>query len=81
MGNTQVQTARKKAKFNLGSDNEEQDVMIGFTHKGRALGEFEDDFNEQIEVSSDDGPGDRDKGNLNEEMVNRMNFGGGEEVS
>jgi nucleolar protein 14 len=41
-----VHTARKKTKFNLGSDDEEQDVMIGFTHKGRQLGQFEDDFKE-----------------------------------
>jgi hypothetical protein len=27
--------------------------MVGFTHRGRKLGEFEDDFKEKIEVSSD----------------------------
>ena len=52
--------------------------MIGFTHKGRKLGEFEDDFKEQIDLSSDDEAAGRDKGKLTEEMVNVMNFGGGE---
>ena len=52
--------------------------MVGFTHKGRRLGEFEDDFKEKIEVSSDD-ERDPDKGRLTEEMVNVMNFGGGDD--
>lgn len=82
LGNNQkVKSSRKKSKFNLNSDDEsEQDVMVGFTHKGRRLGEFEDDFKEKIEMSSDDEPDvkDRDKGKLTEEMVNRLNFGGGE---
>ena len=79
LGNNNVKTARKKSKFNLGSDDEDQDVMIGFTHKGRRLGEIEDDFKEQIDISSEDEGVDRDKGKLTEEMVNRMNFGGGDE--
>lgn len=82
LGNANVKTARKKSKFNLGSDDEDQDVMVGFTHKGRRLGDIEDDFKEQIDLSSEDDGHDRDKGKLTEEMVNRMNFGGGElEVS
>lgn len=52
--------------------------MVGFTHKGRRLGEFEDDFKEKIDVSSDD-ERDPDKGRLTEEMVNVMNFGGGDD--
>ena len=83
LGNNQkVKASRKKNKFNLNSDDEsdDQDVMVGFTHRGRKLGEFEDDFKEKIEVSSDDEPHvkQRDQGKLTEEMVNRMNFGGGE---
>jgi hypothetical protein len=81
LGNTShVNQNRRKNKFNLNSDDEsdDQDVMIGFTHKGRKLGEFEDDFKEKIELSDDDEQ-DRDKGKLTEEMVNVMNFGGGEE--
>ncbi len=59
LGNNQkVKASRKKNKFNLNSDDEsdDQDVMVGFTHRGRKLGEFEDDFKEKIEVSSDDEP-------------------------
>jgi hypothetical protein len=80
LGNVPQTKNRRKNKFNLNSDDEsdEQDMMIGFTHKGRKLGEFEDDFKEQIELSSDDEAAGRDKGKLTEEMVNVMNFGGGE---
>jgi nucleolar protein 14 len=54
--------------------------MGGFTHKGRKLGEFEDDFNEKVELSSEDEEegGRRDKGKLTDEMVRGMNFGGGD---
>ena len=80
LGNVPQQRNRRKNKFNLNSDDEsdEQDMMIGFTHKGRKLGEFEDDFKEHIELSSDDEAAGRNKGKLTEEMVNTMNFGGGE---
>ena len=63
LGNNQkVKSSRKKSKFNLNSDDEsEQDVMVGFTHKGRRLGEFEDDFKEKIEMSSDDEPDVKDR--------------------
>jgi len=46
LGNLAQTKNRRKNKFNLNSDDDsdEQDVMIGFTHKGRKLGEFEDDF-------------------------------------
>lgn len=73
-----TKTTRKRAKFNLDSDDDKDggDVFFGggFTHKGKLL-EVEDDFNEQISVSSD-GEESPDKGKLNEEMVNTMNFGG-----
>jgi len=67
LGNVSHQ--RKRSKFNLGSDDEDQDVMIGFTHKGHKLGDFEDDFKEKIDMSSDEEE-NRDKGKLTEEMVN-----------
>ena len=56
---------------------------MGFTHKGKRLdidGE-KDDFNEEISQESDDDKNDRKnrKGFLTEDMVNQMNFGGGEE--
>ena len=55
---------------------------MGFTHRGKKMGlldEDEDDFKDKIALSSDDeGVEGRDKGKLTEEMVNRMNFGGGE---
>ena len=57
-------------------------MIGGFTHKGRKLGEFDDDFKEKVDLSSDDddedGAGRRDKGKLTDEMVRGMNFGGGE---
>lgn len=58
-------------------------LFSGFTHKGKALEEF-DDFNEQISQSSDGEEYDENgmdqdqnqKGNLNQEMVKKLNFGG-----
>ena len=50
---------------------------MGFTHKGKKLIDDRDDFNEHISHSSD-GEDKNDKGHLNEEMVNTMNFGGGD---
>ena len=56
---------------------------MGFTHKGRQLNvddEGRDDFNENISQESEDDKHDRNKrkGFLTDEMVSRMNFGGGE---
>ena len=71
-----TKTTRKRAKFNLDSDDDDDgDVFFGggFTHKGKPIQE-EDDFNEQISLSSDEES--PDKGKLTEEMVNTMNFGG-----
>ena len=53
---------------------------MGFTHKGKKLIDEHDDFNDKIALSSDDEV-DPDKGALNDEMVNRLNFGGGDEVA
>lgn len=38
---------------------------------------LDDDFNERIEVSSDE-EGQQNKGKLTEEMVERLNFGSGQ---
>jgi len=51
---------------------------MGFTHKGKRLVDNHDDFNDRIDLSDHDEQ-DPDKGNMNEEMVNRLNFGGGED--
>ena len=54
--------------------------MGGFTHKGKALdlGQ-EDDFKDQIVHSSDEDQDPENKrGVLTGEMVERLNFGGGE---
>lgn len=55
---------------------------MGFTHGGRLLEDM-DDFREEIPQSSDDEVNDKydmegQKGRLNEEMVTKMNFGGGD---
>ena len=55
---------------------------MGFTHKGRRLDvDDHDDFNEDISADSDDDKNDRKKrkGFLSEEMVERLNFGGGDQ--
>lgn len=77
---------RKRTRFQLDSDDEDDngDVFMGFTHKGKLLADGDggkDDFNEVISQDSDDDKNDRSKrkGFLNEEMVERMNFGGGDE--
>lgn len=70
--------AKKRSKFQLDSDSEGDDVFMGFTHKGKKLIDDHDDFNEHISHSSD-GEDNKDKGHLNEEMVNALNFGGGQD--
>ena len=55
---------------------------MGFTHKGKRLDVNDhDDFNEDISADSDDDKNDRTKrkGFLNEEMVEKLNFGGGDQ--
>ena len=73
--------SRKRTKFQLDSDSDNNDVFMGFTHKGKLLGKSgeHDDFNEVISQDSDDDKNDRKnrKGFLNEEMVAKLNFGGG----
>ena len=81
-----AKTSRKRTKFQLDSDSDgdNNDVFMGFTHKGKRLDvdADKDDFNEDISQESDDDKNDRKnrKGFLTEDMVNQMNFGGGEEV-
>lgn len=75
--------SRKRQKFNLDSDESDGgDIMVGsgFTHKGKPM-RLDDDFNEKIDMSSDDERDDPDKGKLNEEMVNTLNFGHGQGTS
>ena len=79
-GRLNTKSTKKRTKFQLDSDDSDggdNDVFMGFTHKGKKLLDEHDDFNEQIPHSSD-GEDDYDKGKLNEEMVNRLNFGGGD---
>jgi len=56
---------------------------MGFTHKGKLLAaDGNDDFNEVISQESEDDKNDRAKrkGFLNEEMVEKLNFGGGDDA-
>lgn len=56
-------------------------MFVGFTHKGKLLADdAKEDFNEDISQDSDDDKHDRSKrkGFLTDEMVQRMNFGGGD---
>ena len=68
--------SRKRAKFNLDEDDSDEngDLFMGFTHKGKRL-DIEDDFKEKIEESDDE---IQDRGQLPSEYVDTMHFGGGE---
>jgi len=54
---------------------------MGFTHKGKLL-EGEDDFNEAISETESEGSNvdPRDRGKLNAEVVDNLNFGCGGDV-
>ena len=59
MGKVGTKVSEKRSKFQLDSDDDDDDaeVFMGFTHKGKKLGDFDDqreDFQEVIEDSSDD---------------------------
>lgn len=75
-----TKVSNKRQKFNLDDmDSDEDNMFMGFTHGGRKLEEL-DDFKDEIPMSSDDEDKyniDRQKGQLDEQMVERMNFGGG----
>ena len=81
-----TKASRKRTKFQLDDSDSDADnggdVFMGFTHKGKRLGEDEgrDDFNEHISQDSDDDKQvkSKRKGFLTDEMVARLNFGGGE---
>ena len=73
--------SKRKAKYNLedelwSDDNEDHANAFSFTHKGKPL---RDDFDKHDIPQSSDEEDSPDKGRLDEEMVTRMNFGGGEE--
>ncbi len=71
---------KKKTKFNLDGDDSDEDVFAGLTHGGKRLEDI-DDFKDEIPMSSEDEHEknkDKKKGKLDENMVARMNFGGGE---
>ena len=75
-----MKTSKKRTKFNLDDiDSDEEEVYMGFTHGGRKLEDM-DDFKDDIPLSSDDEQDryNQRKGDLNEELVAKMNFGGGE---
>ena len=81
-GGLSTKTSRKRTKFQLDSESDDNgDVFMGFTHKGKVLGEGRDDFNEEISNDSDDDKHDRSKrkGFLGQEVVEQMHFGGGED--
>eukprot|EP00826_Nyctotherus_ovalis_P013245 TRINITY_DN13549_c0_g1_i14.p1 TRINITY_DN13549_c0_g1~~TRINITY_DN13549_c0_g1_i14.p1 ORF type:complete len:214 (-),score=64.58 TRINITY_DN13549_c0_g1_i14:176-817(-) len=63
---------RKAKKFDLDDD----DDFVGLTHLGKSVDEI-DDFKEPIEHS--DNSESEGENNLNEELVGKLNFGGGEE--
>jgi len=77
-------SSRKRAKFNLSESGESDggETFMGFTHKGKLL-EQEDDFNEKISDSESDCGSNvdpRDRGKLNAEVVDNLNFGCGGDV-
>ena len=77
-----TKVTRKRAKYNLDDDLDgDNEMFMGFTHHGKRLEEM-DDFKDLMPGSSDDegndDPYDQDKGKLNEEIVHKMNFGGGD---
>jgi hypothetical protein len=69
---------RRRTKFNL-DDGSEEENMDFFTHKGKKLEDL-DDFKDKISNDSGDQYEDRDmqKGIMTNEMVNALNFGGGD---
>ena len=74
---------RKRNKYNLDLDDDEDEKnfdMNFLTHKGKRLEDL-DDFKDKIAEDSDDYE-DKDlaRGTMNDEMVNALNFGGGEQA-
>jgi len=77
---TQTKINRKKTKFNLDNEGSDEGEIDFLTHKGRKIEDM-DDFKDKIDDSDDDLYEDKDlqKGRMNEEMVNDLNFGAGDE--
>ena len=66
-----MQRAKKSSIYNLGDDNDEDNMVL--THKGQILGES--NFNDKADwPSSDD---DERNQSLGKEVVDRLHFGGG----
>ena len=56
-GKVKTKVSEKHSKFQLGddSDDDDGDIFMGLTHRGRKLsGDIRDDFKEKIDDSSDD---------------------------
>lgn len=70
---------RKKTKFNLDDEGSDDEGFNFLTHKGQKLDEL-DDFKQEVPDSDAEYYEDKDlaAGRMNEEMVNALNFGGGE---
>ena len=75
-----MKSNRKKTKFNLSDDGSEDGGFNFLTHKGKKIEEM-DDFKENIDDSDAEYYEDKDlaKGVMNDEMVNALNFGGGDD--
>jgi len=74
---------RKKAKYNLDDGGSSEEENFNFlTHKGKKLEEL-DDFKDQVNDSDAEYYEDKDlaRGVMNEEMVEALNFGGGERAA
>lgn len=71
---------KKRMKFNLDGDDSDDANFNFLTHRGKKLEDM-DDFKDKIQEDSDDVFDDKDlkKGNLNDEIVNELHFGGGPE--
>jgi hypothetical protein len=71
-------STRRKTKFNLDEGSEDENLDF-FTHKGKKLEDL-DDFKDHISNDSGDDYEDKDmkKGIMTNDMVNALNFGGGE---
>ena len=72
-------STRRKTKFNLDDGGSYDENFDFFTHKGKKLEDL-DDFKDRISNDSGDQYDDKDmkKGIMTNDMVNALNFGGGE---
>ena len=80
LNNNLTTSTRTKKKFNLDDDSDENENIDFLTHKGKKLDLANvDDFKDDISKSDDEYPQDEmgRKGQLDDEMVNELNFGMG----